>query len=357
MVQILRAGSLALLVAARMALVAQGQGTTAQTTRFEAARRTFCEVENSADARRVEASLAKLTEPDRQLLVEMARLPDTRLSFCARFLLVQVREPRVIPILLDYVADRSNPLPDRRLECDVVKPVAGPQGLPVMLGILAEQAKPEDSESRWLRICAIQALGNTGAQEARLRLRTLLERPEGPVQLEYVIDSLGRLQDSASIPRLIELLHAPLLQHWGATASALARIGTRESTAPLHDFVAAMKPGPDRQNVGTDIMRSLREAISTSKDERLKGELQQLHDRIRTLAFTREGRDDDPADLGGTRVKSKDLPDDLIQAYRDDQRQVVMPADGSGGGRDLATIGGGERHPCCCARSAANQVD
>jgi len=182
----------------------------------------------------------------------------------------------------------------RRLQCDLIKAVVGKQSLPVMLDVLAEPGTPGEEGRTQLRYCAIEALGTTDDELARERLRALLREPgTARAELSYVVQSLGRLRDTTAVPDLVRLLRsadgtgsASISMPPGVirsqAAEALSLIGTRESAAPLFEFLTSVAPAW-RKAHAEPVMRNLREAISRTRDRGLATEL--LHDRIRKLTY------------------------------------------------------------------------
>ena len=130
---------------------------------------------------------------------------------------------------------RSNAgAPAKCTACQRLRVVGTVKSVPALAALLAEQRTAH---------AARYALEGLPFPEAVTALRQALGVTSGPIQAG-LIDSLGWRHDAAAVPLLIPLLANPDGAIAGAAASALGRIGDRESAAALTGFLLAGQAPP-----------------------------------------------------------------------------------------------------------------
>lgn len=230
---------------------------------------------------------ATLEQSAKDILLEMASSDDPDKQLCAVMLLAEVGDVRLVPIVAPHVADTSNDPEARHTGCEYIKAFATVEALPAMLGVLSE---PLDRDvNGGLQLCAIEVLGSINEVGARQKLREFLGSPVYSWARSRIVISLGRLHDTGAIPDLIVIAQGPIGnvgEKWAAT-EALAKIGTRESVAPLLDIIQSMPAGADRYDVGIAVAHGLEDARDRTQDPAFRAELEQLIPTIRALAKER----------------------------------------------------------------------
>jgi HEAT repeat protein len=266
----------------------------ARSVEMKAMYERYCLPEN-LDEDAVMVELALLDEGSRTVLLDAARRQgegeEGIMRRCAWFLLAAAKDQRVLTTLLDAVADTTRDPLERIFACENAWQFPA-ESVPTMLSLLVTPPKSEDSsEADSLRMRAIAALGKSGDEASRRRLRELLADPAyGSVFQFEIIKAIGRTRDATAVPQLLEMVASPLSEARKlAVAEALAAIGTRESVVPLVELVQRLPPGWDRYSTAMDMARALDRAAEQTQDANLRAELVRVAAAVRAVGFDLPG--------------------------------------------------------------------
>jgi len=237
----------------------------------------------------VRAEVAALDEASKTRLLDTARRQgggdDRDMRDCAWSLLAAVQDRRVLPILLEFIADATRDPSDRYVACMDTWEFPANDSLSTMLGVLAEPGGLGSSAIVGLRKCAIKTLGETDDDSVRRRLRELLADPAYEWLDLNIIEALGHTRDAAAVPQLLAIATAPGVEPENyAAAEALAAIGTREGVAPLVGLMQRLPAGLRRYDEGISIAHALDGAIERTQDAELRAELVRVNEAVRALA-------------------------------------------------------------------------
>jgi hypothetical protein len=259
-----------------------------QQDELQAAYQRYCAFFENESWHKVGEVASTLDDEGKDILMQLAVAEVPDLTACAWMLLGAVGDTRVVPVIAEFIADSSNSAEERNMSCQFIKGFATVEALPAMLSALSE---PLDHDvNAGLQMCAILALGSIDHDDASERLRELLEDPAYDDWVRWaIIESLGRLRDIASVPRLIEIGRGPTGVGKGAAKysaiNALAKIGTHESIVPILEVLEAMPAGQRRWEYGIPIAHDLEEARDRTNDPAFRAELQELIDAVRAVAL------------------------------------------------------------------------
>jgi HEAT repeat protein len=257
----------------------------AQPEDLQAAFQKYCLfVKEDARSSNHRAVASTLDDQSKDILMEMAVADDASMKLCSWMLLAAASDTRIVPIISEYIADTSNEADGRSIACSWIKGFATVEALPAMLSALSEPLDHDVNAS--LHWCAIQALGSIDDDGARERLRELLVDPGYAWTRSTIIESLGRIRDTAAVPQLIAIaLEVPggRAENWAAM-TALAAIGTPESIAPLLEAVESIPAGSTRFSVGLKVKNRLRAVRDGTDDPDFRAVLEQLIPAIQALA-------------------------------------------------------------------------
>ena len=148
-------------------------------------------------------------------------------------------------------------------------------------------------EGEWRRTQSVPSGASTTSGRDRsfgaLLSQAVHESPETEWYLDKVLSALVQARDASAVPQLLSFVSsgAGSTGERQTAAHALARIGTRESVAPLLSLVREVPPGERRFGFAMSLADELAAASKRTQDATLIEELLRLEGTMRAMA--REG--------------------------------------------------------------------